>query len=260
MVSGRGCDALGPTARRPARARLMRTTAGKNWQMNMNKTAAKAAKVARREWWGQHVPSVAWEDATVTRLADVRDRLEPVDTPRGADIIHRLPDATPVVVADGWVVWDDTRAVMWTAAASAAEAAAEYVEGAEWGDRLSDWRWEGRAARYCVVLGRRRHLIALLDEQPVSVVVPADEPDCTDPEGHDWQSPHAVVGGLKENPGVWSSGATLHVTEVCTRCGWYRTREVHTADGWSRTRYTPPDHVSTAYVAATQQEAQQEAP
>lgn len=46
------------------------------------------------------------------------------------------------------------------------------------------------------------------------------EPDCDEGQEHDWSSPHEVVGGLEENPGVWSTGGTTMVFKtVCSRCG-----------------------------------------
>ncbi len=48
-------------------------------------------------------------------------------------------------------------------------------------------------------------------------------PECEDGQKHDWQSPHEVVGGIKENPGVWATGGTgLSIREVCAHCGCYR--------------------------------------
>jgi hypothetical protein len=50
-----------------------------------------------------------------------------------------------------------------------------------------------------------------------------EAPKCADGQEHDWQSPYEVVGGIKENPGVWgSSGTRLTVREVCAHCGYYR--------------------------------------
>ena len=47
-----------------------------------------------------------------------------------------------------------------------------------------------------------------------------ESPDCVDGEEHDWCSPHEVVGGIKENPGVWSEGGTTLVFRtVCANCG-----------------------------------------
>lgn len=49
------------------------------------------------------------------------------------------------------------------------------------------------------------------------------EPDCTSEEGHDWQYPFECVGGIKENPGVWSGGGTTMIyKECCARCGAYK--------------------------------------
>jgi hypothetical protein len=45
------------------------------------------------------------------------------------------------------------------------------------------------------------------------------EPECTE-ESHGWETPHEIVGGLKENPGVWSLGGTTMVYHsVCSHCG-----------------------------------------
>lgn len=48
------------------------------------------------------------------------------------------------------------------------------------------------------------------------------EPECTE-DAHDWQAPHNIVGGLKENPGVWSlGGTTMTYHSVCSHCGLHR--------------------------------------
>lgn len=47
-------------------------------------------------------------------------------------------------------------------------------------------------------------------------------PECEAAEDgeHDWRSPHQIVGGLKENPGVWSNGGTrMSFLQVCACCG-----------------------------------------
>ena len=55
----------------------------------------------------------------------------------------------------------------------------------------------------------------------------ANEPECTNEDGHDWQSPFSIVGGIKENPGVWSLGGTkMSFYEVCSCCGMHK-REKH---------------------------------
>jgi len=56
------------------------------------------------------------------------------------------------------------------------------------------------------------------------------EPDCTNEEGHDWQAPYLLVGGVKENPGVFSrGGTTLVIKTCCCHCGVYRTENKHGA-------------------------------
>ena len=64
-------------------------------------------------------------------------------------------------------------------------------------------------------------------------------PACPGDLDHDWRSPHDVVGGLTENPGVWGHGAGLRVQEVCARCRCYRWTDTgHDGDGRTVTRVT----------------------
>lgn len=60
------------------------------------------------------------------------------------------------------------------------------------------------------------------DEERVTVAIDPPEPECSAEEGHDWQSPHEVVGGVTENPGVWGHGGGVIITECCMRCGCRR--------------------------------------
>jgi hypothetical protein len=55
-----------------------------------------------------------------------------------------------------------------------------------------------------------------------TVTCEAEEPDCDDDQEHDWQSPIALVGGCKENPGVHGHGGGVLITEVCRHCGCKR--------------------------------------
>lgn len=50
-----------------------------------------------------------------------------------------------------------------------------------------------------------------------TITVHPCEPDCT-AQAHHWARPHAVVGGLEENPGVWGHGGGVITTEVCEHC------------------------------------------
>lgn len=50
-----------------------------------------------------------------------------------------------------------------------------------------------------------------------------EEPECVDGEEHVWEGPHELVGGIKENPGVWSNGGTtMTFHSVCARCGAHK--------------------------------------
>lgn len=42
------------------------------------------------------------------------------------------------------------------------------------------------------------------------------------PDEHVWARPFEVVGGIKENPGVWGHGGGAVYREVCKHCGMYR--------------------------------------
>jgi len=55
------------------------------------------------------------------------------------------------------------------------------------------------------------------------------EPECTEDE-HDWERPYEIVGGLKENPGVWSAGGTtMTFHSVCSHCGLHKHETQHGA-------------------------------
>ena len=47
------------------------------------------------------------------------------------------------------------------------------------------------------------------------------EPRCTADE-HDWQSPHEIVGGIADNPGVHGNGGGVTIDECCMHCGAHR--------------------------------------
>lgn len=60
------------------------------------------------------------------------------------------------------------------------------------------------------------------EEESATVTLDEEEPDCEDGETHDWKSPHELLGGLEENPGVWGNGGGVIVKEVCMHCGCLR--------------------------------------
>jgi hypothetical protein len=75
---------------------------------------------------------------------------------------------------------------------------------------------------------------------------------------HSWQTPYEIVGGARENPGVWSVGGTRMVyREVCVRCGRYRVT-LRAPDGPRRevVSYVPADERSREWVEQQRQEDQ----
>lgn len=55
----------------------------------------------------------------------------------------------------------------------------------------------------------------------IPVGVDPDEPDCSE-EKHEYGTPYDIVGGLKDNPGVWGHGGGVLIVEVCAHCGLFR--------------------------------------
>lgn len=79
------------------------------------------------------------------------------------------------------------------------------------------------------------------------------EPACSNGGEHDWQTPFSLVGGIKENPGVWSLGGTkMSFHEVCSCCGMHK-RELHygsqrNPDEADTATYEDADEASIAWV------------
>lgn len=97
------------------------------------------------------------------------------------------------------------------------EAANEYVS--------EDYDFENNnVTQWITVCAWNRYTLgdySLDDEESIEsfeVELPPVEPDCSEEE-HEWVSPYDVVGGLKENPGVWGKGGGVIYNEVCKHCG-----------------------------------------
>lgn len=90
---------------------------------------------------------------------------------------------------------------------SAREAAQEYVDGGDWGE-VEETFWV---------------TVFTTDEEGykdrVKIQIDPEEPACTVGQEHNWQAPYEILGGLKENPGVWGSGGGVKYTMVCIICG-----------------------------------------
>ena len=130
----------------------------------------------------------------------------------------------------------------------------ESVRDGDWGDDTGSWVWTGRSS--CEATG---------EEDSHHVTFEAEGARCDHDDGHDWRSPHSVLGGLSENPGVWggSNGGTTS-REVCGHCGLYRTYQSHAtnrSDGttYAATDYEPADEASLAWLTARQSATRRDA-
>jgi len=98
---------------------------------------------------------------------------------------------------------------------SAKEEAEELWKGGDWDEkcrisvRIQEIDWDDND------VGDPEWIAVECGEDPAS-------PDC-DEDDHEWETPHAVVGGLDSNPGCWSTGGTsMKFKSVCKHCGIYR--------------------------------------
>jgi hypothetical protein len=97
----------------------------------------------------------------------------------------------------------------------------------------------------------------LTDEEDAdSVELSPPEPECSEGE-HSWHAPYSVVGGIKENPGVWGHGGGVIIREACKHCGAYRITDTWAQDettgrqGLTSTAYQAADENSLAWVLRT---------
>jgi hypothetical protein len=88
-----------------------------------------------------------------------------------------------------------------------------------------------------------------------TVAFEQDEPDCTHNDGHDWQSPYSVVGGIKENPGVWGHGGGVIIRACCVHCGRYKVEDTWAQrmdtgeQGLTSIKYEDADDAAENWVA-----------
>jgi hypothetical protein len=140
---------------------------------------------------------------------------------------------------------NDGNAELEIEAESAQDAAQEYVDGGDWGEgEKTTWvsvcvtprcvMCEGSGEdenaaddatdeeKECVSCDGTGRIEA--DREYITITIEPDEPSCTDSRGddHDWQSPIELVGGIKENPGVFGHGGGVRIHEVCIYCGTER--------------------------------------
>jgi len=99
-------------------------------------------------------------------------------------------------------------------------------------------------------------------EVEITVTLQPEEPDC-EREDHDWKSPHSVLGGMEESPGVQGHGGGVVISEVCAHCGIYRVTDTWAQDscgrqGLTSVSYKDADADSLAWLDAREQREQRE--
>jgi len=160
-----------------------------------------------------------------------------------------LDDGTHIVVLPGWWADDGNADIEFGDADSGEEAAQEYVDDGDWGEItetcwIQVWAWrqglalddEGEVVD--VMIGREQHMIE----------IDPDEPECSHDDGHDWQTPHELFGGLAQNPGCFGKGGGVVQHEVCMRCGCERVKDTWAQDpttgaqGLTSVRYEPGEY------------------
>lgn len=143
---------------------------------------------------------------------------------------------------------DDGNCEIEVEAETAEEAAQEYVDGGDWNESDST-SW----------IDVRTRPVADPDAEWewTTITLHPDEPECNhDDDGHDWQSPIDLVGGIKENPGVWGHGGGVVITEVCLCCGLRRITDTwaqnpnNGVQGLESVEYQEPDEEYIALVEA----------
>lgn len=99
-----------------------------------------------------------------------------------------------------------------------AESLADAITEAEDWARDRSWNLENETYWVQVYLMDMDEEGEEIDSHRIKVQIDPAEPDCTESE-HDWQAPVEIVGGIKENPGVWGHGGGVTIEEVCLHCG-----------------------------------------
>lgn len=148
---------------------------------------------------------------------------EQQDALRGlGELVER--DGVLHAVEDGWYADDGNAEVHYPSAETGRAAAQEYVDDGDWSDGPEawvimvhvwrrGWMWDDDENEVVEVR---------LDEDSHDITLQPDEPGCRDDDGHRWEAPHVLVGGIESNPGVWGHGGGIVINEACVRCGCQR--------------------------------------
>ncbi len=108
---------------------------------------------------------------------------------------------------------------------------------------------------WCAALGADGDYTGEQERDEVEAGPEPEVPECADGNEHEWEAPYEVVGGVKENPGVWSrGGTTMTFHTVCLHCGTHRHETTYGSQRnpgqADQTRYADADEASLAWVAS----------
>lgn len=88
----------------------------------------------------------------------------------------------------------------------------------------------------------------MVEDWRVRQAIHPKEPECSDADGHVWDNPFQVVGGVVENPGVWGHGGGAYIHECCMNCGCGRVTDTWATDmedgteGHTSIQYKPGEY------------------
>lgn len=198
--------------------------------------------------------------STTDIRATVESRLLAGEAPKAiaADLgldCYGTPDTDDddTVVLPRWHA-DDGNCEVELDVATGDEAAREYVDGGDWGEGNGTWWCHVTVWRVALRAVDGEIVDERVDECPHRVTVNPVEPEYSSDE-HDWRSPHKLVGGLRENPGVWGNGGGVKIHEICRNCGTHRHTDTWAQDpyngqqGLTSVSYTDADEESAAWAA-----------
>ncbi len=151
-----------------------------------------------------------------------------------------------VVEPSKWTA-DDGNAAIDIEAETASDACQEYVDSGDWGDR-NETTWV-RVSAWLTGIDADGEIVHVGKESR-TITLDAEEPECTHDGGHDWQAPLNIVGGCKENPGVWGHGGGVRIHECCMHCGCEKVTDTWAQNpsngeqGLTAVEYTPGKYTS----------------
>lgn len=202
---------------------------------------------------------VTIDQCEITTYADLCDRHDTI-----GDEQANIEETSPAIILPGWVADDglgDAEDYM-PDVESAEAAASAYANVGDYLEPLEHTAWEHvHTWRTGYTLDEDGDVVRLaVDEDEHTIAIDPEEPDCTDEDGHDWRSPHEVIGGIEDNPGVWQHAGGVIIREVCAHCGCYRVTDTWATDpatgeqGLESIRYEDADARSLAWVESLDEE------